>query len=207
MAVMTAGQVAALVMSVGWTTESDIKTAVAIAYDESRFDTKAVGGPNSNGSKDFGLFQVNSVHKPTSDEKTQPLANTKKAYAIYKQQGWKAWATYNKGLSGAAKKQGQIGFDKVKANPDYADKVVEQEQTPTVQDDFTQGVGIPGAIKNGISAVTKTIETFALNTLAVTAALVFIILGIVILLRGPIGSVATKATPIGKAAKLAKAVG
>ena len=193
MAVMTAGQVAALVMDAGWTKESDIKTMVAIAYDESRFDTKVVGGPNNDGSKDYGLFQINSVHKPTSAEKTQPMANTKKAFTIYKSQGLKAWATYNKGLSGAAKKQGDIGYKKVIENPDYAKKVVKQELTPTIQEDVKQGAGIPGAItgavKGGVDAITGALFKVGINMGAVVLAFILLIMGIVILSRTPLKNV------------------
>ncbi|XP_003225844.1 lysozyme C, milk isozyme [Anolis carolinensis] len=33
---------------------------VCLAYHESRFDSKAVGPPNWDGSRDYGIFQINS---------------------------------------------------------------------------------------------------------------------------------------------------
>ncbi|XP_007445368.1 lysozyme C-like, partial [Python bivittatus] len=33
---------------------------VCMAYHESRYNTKAVGRPNPDGSRDYGIFQINS---------------------------------------------------------------------------------------------------------------------------------------------------
>lgn len=55
------------------------------------------GGPlNHNGTVDYGLFAINSVHGYNPQKlKSDPLYNAKAAVAIYKQQGLKAWSTYN----------------------------------------------------------------------------------------------------------------
>lgn len=191
MAVMTAAQVAAFAQQAGWTSENDIKTAVAIAYAESKFDTSAQG-TNNNGTHDWGLFQINDVHKPTTAEKIQPLANTKKAFSVYKQQGWGAWATYNRGLSAAEKKQGQIGYDKIKKNPDYAKDAVKGEDGLPTDYSFNPLDAIGNKIGDATNAVTDTLFKIGINVGAVVGAFILLILGALILSR----------TSVGKAAKV-----
>lgn len=66
----------------------ELHTAVAVAYAESLGDPDAVGR-NRNGTKDSGLWQVNSVHGFTGLH--DPLTNAQAAYEIWLQQGWTAW--------------------------------------------------------------------------------------------------------------------
>jgi len=57
-------------------------------------------GLNSNGSVDYGLFQVNSVHRNlvnSLNDLYDPATNISVAYQIYRGGGWKAWSTYNNG--------------------------------------------------------------------------------------------------------------
>ena len=89
-------QVTEWVKNAGWT-GSDIAIAVAIAKAESGWNPTAVSPVNHNGTTDYGLFQINSVHNPTAAEKTDGQANANKAYQVWKGSGWKAWATYNSG--------------------------------------------------------------------------------------------------------------
>lgn len=97
MTTLSAAQVAALVKQVGFPASVHV-TMVAIARAESGYRVEARGGPNRNGTYDYGLFQINSVHgydtrRLTSDAKY----NTEAAYAIYKRQGLGAWSVYNSG--------------------------------------------------------------------------------------------------------------
>jgi hypothetical protein len=71
----------------------EIARAIAIAYCESKFNERAYNW-NTNGSEDFGVFQVNSVHKPTKDEMGNYQANIRKAKEIYDRAGksWRPWA-------------------------------------------------------------------------------------------------------------------
>ena len=52
-------------------------------------------GLNKNGSVDYGLWQINSVHGYDPNKLYNPLYNAKAAVAVYKKQGPRAWATYN----------------------------------------------------------------------------------------------------------------
>ena len=78
-----------------------VNTMVAIARAESDGDPKAKGGPNSNGTYDHGLFQINDVHRSRFGLKWHlkynPSVNAEMAKAVYDSQGLKAWATYNNG--------------------------------------------------------------------------------------------------------------
>ncbi|XP_034956562.1 lysozyme C-3 [Zootoca vivipara] len=86
------------------------------AYHESRFNTRAVGPPNSDGSRDYGIFQINSRwwcdngHRPTAngcrsscnaflnDDITNDINCVKRI--VRDPQGmnaWVAWRTYCKG--------------------------------------------------------------------------------------------------------------
>ena len=46
---------------------------------------------NRNGSWDFGLWQINSVHGYTQEQLSDHRFNTDVAYKIFKNRGWSAW--------------------------------------------------------------------------------------------------------------------
>lgn len=97
MPTLTAAQVAGLVKQAGFP-ESVHVTMVAIARAESGFRVEVINPFNSNGTKDFGLFQINSVHR--YDERlltTDAAYNTRCAKRIYDSQGLRAWSVYNNG--------------------------------------------------------------------------------------------------------------
>ncbi len=77
---------------------------VCIAYEESKFDSKAVNHSNSNGTIDYGLYQINSIwieELNLSIPKIMNLhANVKAAVFIYKKQGITAWATHKRCING-----------------------------------------------------------------------------------------------------------
>jgi hypothetical protein len=73
---------------------SEGEIAIAVAMAESRMNPKAYH-INSNGSVDCGLFQINSIHKPTKEQCENPEENVKMAYEIYKRGSWNAWSAYN----------------------------------------------------------------------------------------------------------------
>lgn len=55
-------------------------------------------GLNKNGSVDYGLWQINSVHGYDPQKLYDPRFNAKAAVSIYKSQGLKAWSTYKPGV-------------------------------------------------------------------------------------------------------------
>lgn len=78
------------------TTFAPIMAAIAEAESSGNPDATHV---NSNGSTDYGLWQINSVHANLLAGKNwhDPAANAQMAYAIYQQQGLSAWSTYTSG--------------------------------------------------------------------------------------------------------------
>lgn len=99
--VLTLDEVARVASLAGWTGE-DLVLAVAIAGAESGYRVRAKNVAK-NGTEDTGLFQVNSIHKPTEAEKYDPEANAKAAYRIWERRkkwdtdGFRAWVAYKNG--------------------------------------------------------------------------------------------------------------
>lgn len=84
-------------------------TMAAIALAESGGQVGAQGSKNSNGTYDYGLWQINSSHSQFNKQQllSDPLYNAQAAVAVFKSQGLTAWSTYNNGayrnfLAGAA---------------------------------------------------------------------------------------------------------
>lgn len=76
--------------------DSELVTAVAIAFAESSFNATATH-KNSDGSTDFGLWQINSVHgfpELASGAWQDPNVNAQLAYRVWKASGWNAWSTH-----------------------------------------------------------------------------------------------------------------
>ncbi|MDQ3816096.1 MAG: hypothetical protein M3362_00210 [Acidobacteriota bacterium] len=56
--------------------------------------------PNKNGTIDYGVFQINSVHLKKGwklSELKDCYKNVDYAYEIYKASGWNPWSTYKNG--------------------------------------------------------------------------------------------------------------
>lgn len=115
-------QIGQLMISVGFP-RNVVPTGIAIALAESGGDATIVGGPNSNGTYDYGLFQINSVHSSLLSQYDwrNPRDNTIMAYEIWRDAGksWHPWATYDSGAYrkylGQATLKGLKGTDKVDA--------------------------------------------------------------------------------------------
>jgi len=80
--------------------ERDANTLVCIAYHESKFKPEAINRFNRNKTKDYGLFQINSIWKKpcgfTAAELLVSNNNIQCAVHVYNKQGLKAWVTYPK---------------------------------------------------------------------------------------------------------------
>lgn len=176
---------------------NDLVTAVAVAKAESGWKYDATH-KNANGSTDYGLMQINSVHNPSPEQQQNPVANAKLAFQIYSRAGrsFKPWATFT---SGAYKKNvaeaRQAIADLKKRGPAWERATVKSLNTSkaTMFDnsaqsqnstDITGAVNaVPNAIMSAVNAVTSQIAKVGGNALAITVAVVLLILGIVILLR------------------------
>lgn len=98
---MSMTDVARIARAAGFT-GADVAKAVAVAWAESDGNPNAVGDRDLTikGEKSVGLWQIN--YRPGRDEgnpardpqrNLDPLVNAKNAFAIYQQQGWRAWST------------------------------------------------------------------------------------------------------------------
>lgn len=78
----------------------DLITAVAVAMAESggRPDINNAG-TNSNGTVDYGLWQINSIHGPDLGKVYDPYYNARLAYGIWQDRDstWAPWSAYNNG--------------------------------------------------------------------------------------------------------------
>jgi hypothetical protein len=74
------------------------RTMAAIALAESGGKVGAVGGPNDDGSYDYGLWQINSSHAYSRARLLHdPGYNARAAVAVYRSQGLTAWSSYSNG--------------------------------------------------------------------------------------------------------------
>lgn len=86
-----------LALAAGWSAlEAITATAISIAENGSG-NPAALSGLNRDGSRDLGLWQINSGWWPQfggPQALTNPANNARAAYAIYQRQHWCAWSTY-----------------------------------------------------------------------------------------------------------------
>ncbi len=74
------------------------KVMLAIARAESNCNPRSDNsGLNTNGTYDYGLFQINSIHGHSRSILANPAKNTEIAFKIWQSQGYRAWAAYNNG--------------------------------------------------------------------------------------------------------------
>lgn len=76
--------------------DSELVTAVAVAIAESGLNAIATHR-NNNGSIDYGLWQINSVHnftEITSGTWRDPTINAQMAYRVWRAAGWNAWSVH-----------------------------------------------------------------------------------------------------------------
>lgn len=77
------------------------RIALAIQRAENQRGACEIYHYNSNGTLDWGYFQVNTVHLRRPGLNLRDLldcrANIDFAYQLYQERGWTAWSTYNSG--------------------------------------------------------------------------------------------------------------
>lgn len=107
-------QIAGYALAAGFP-PNEIATATAIALAESGGDTAATNR-NTNGSYDYGLWQINTVHGGllNQGDKFNPLDNAKMALSVYKGAGnkWTPWSVYKSGVYRAQLLKGTAGAAK-----------------------------------------------------------------------------------------------
>jgi hypothetical protein len=108
-----------------------IPVMVAVGLAESGGNVHATH-VNSNGSTDYGVWQVNSIHGFNTETLLTLDGNAAAAKTVYDKQGLRAWSTYNSGSYRKYAAAGQQGA----ASPDA---------TASAPTSNVQGFGIPGA--------------------------------------------------------------
>lgn len=80
--------------------DDDLVTAVAVSLAESGGNPGINNaGMNSNGTVDYGLWQINSVHGPDLGEIYDPYVNAEWAFKVFtgRNRTWAPWSAYNNG--------------------------------------------------------------------------------------------------------------
>lgn len=104
---LTALQLKQVLLTAGFR-EPNIRTAWALAMRESRAYPKIVGPKNSNGTQDYGLFQINDVHRSHVDftKILDPLYNAQVAYGLTNNgTDFSAWGIGTTGWAGYLKQK------------------------------------------------------------------------------------------------------
>lgn len=194
----------------GWRGK-DLVIAIAVALAESGGRTDAVNTANSNGTTDYGLFQVNSIHNPTAEERTQALPNARKAKSIWDARaktdssGWNAWSVYNsrrylffipQATPAAAAVEGEAKLGKI---PDIAGDIA---------GGVTGGIGNIAGQAQDLIKILKTLgDPYTWKRIAFFGMGVVIgIIGLVMVLRstGPVKAAESAAKSVVKTAAKAK---
>lgn len=98
--VATDQQINAYALAAGFSDPHTRMVAVAISLAESSGNESATNH-NTNGSTDYGLWQINSVHPDvlSTGQWSNGADNAKMAHMVYEQSGgsFRPWSTYNSG--------------------------------------------------------------------------------------------------------------
>lgn len=207
---LSRAEIANAMRKAGWP-ESAIPIGVAVALAESGGNPRAVNRANRNGSADYGLFQINSIHKSilASGDRYDPVDNARMALRVYKDAGskWTPWSVYK---SGSYRK---FYTGKADGNPNTTIDPTDPDHMKKLQEGIDNGeIGRRRAEINSGSLLslgfigTQAFWTrFGIGLLA----LLLIIAGLWIIFRQPLTDVAkglANVTPQGRALNLATGV-
>lgn len=179
----------------------DIDIAYAVAMAESGGDPTSHNQNSSTGDDSYGLWQINMIGDMGPSRRAQfgitsnsqlfdPATNARCAKIIKDGSGWNAWSTYKSGKYTQFLDKGTSAWKAAALGPlgVIADNKISDQY---------------GGISSAINAVGANIMKAFTNITGIIIAIVFIILGVVLLARQEI----VKATPVGKAIKAVKDVG
>lgn len=196
MAKMTMAEIGSAMVKAGWPPET-IAVGIGIAMAESGGDPTVRGGPNRNGTYDYGLFQINSIHNPTAQNWADPVVNAAMALKVYREAGnkWIPWSTYKAGthhkfMTEASRTAGDMNrsgeFGEAWKNAAPADLRLINAATSAAAAAAASPAGqLVGALISPV--LWRTV-------LVVLIAVVLIVAGIVVVLRRPIGDVVSVAS-------------
>ena len=180
----------------------DAIIALAVAKGESSWNPQAKNTSDPNGGS-FGLFQINGVHKPTEDQKWNPVDNSMLAYKVFVDAGnsFKPWSVFTSSAYKQHMNDAQRAWDdmQAKGNAWYLRTVNEAMGT-------APGIGEAPLDKirpdNPLTGTMRKAEQLLDVSLGMILGVVLIVLGVVLLSRNQIGNL----VPTGKIAGAAKKV-
>jgi len=197
----------------GFTGET-LKIMVAIAGAESGYNPANISGPNSDGSHDYGLWQIND--KANADviragTWNDPNSNAQMAMKIYKRQGLCAWSTYaGAGCPVSSTHNGKYKDFLKPLNtaglPSYQDPA-----STTITNEAKSEASVVGdSITGALNAVVSQFAKLGSNLIVSAIALALFIVGIMLIKEKSITKVATNVagfSPVGKVGNAVKKVG
>lgn len=194
--------------------DSELDTGLKVAMAESGLNPAAHNGDASTGDDSYGLFQINmfvGTHNgkavnlgpgrrkqfgiSKNSDLFDPRVNVKAAYSIWKSSGWNAWSTY------------KTGKYKESTVENVGDSI--RENGKAITDKLNPISGVSDAVNNFGQTIIKTGTNFA----GIAVALVFLVVGVIFLIRSSdtvknaIGNVAGKVSSIAPAGKVATIAG
>ncbi len=109
-AALSPAQLKSVLLAAGFG-EPAIRTAYGIAMRESRAYPRVVSPQNSNGTQDHGLFQINDVHRSTTDftQIYEPVYNAQVAYRLsYGGSNFEHWGIGTSGWAGTLQRTSPV---------------------------------------------------------------------------------------------------
>lgn len=178
----------------------------AIAAAESSCDPKAKGGPNSNGTYDYGLWQINGgawadlVKEP---DIFQPMYNASAAGVVYKKQGLSAWSVYGgenyrKNLEAVKNQlQGQ-SWEEIASSKDYNKAIYTGSSNVSDINSAADAANPLGGIAKmwDLTPVTDFLKTQMAVIGVFALAMLFIVLGLYLLIKPALPPVSINPLPI-----------
>ena len=154
---MSEAQVKSILMKAGFSGNS-LNIGMAVSRAESGWNAGRVGGPNSNGSKDYGLFQFNHDGGPPTWDWGDAQTNAQKAFKLENSSGWTRWSSYNNGAYKKYLKQYKSGAWNIDedqtAQIHKGEMVLDSHNAQTVRNALLANNGNYGAASGGGAGVT-----------------------------------------------------
>lgn len=178
----------------------------AIAAAESSCDPKAKGGPNSNGTYDHGLWQINDGAWPDLvkiPEIYDPLYNVGIAGRVYRLQGLSAWSTYGgekykKNLEAVRSLMAGQSWDEITASKDYNKFINTGKSSVSDINSASDAANPIGGLAKmwDLTPVTDFLKTQLAVVGVFALAMLFIVLGLYLLIKPALPPVSVNPLPI-----------
>lgn len=157
---LNAQQIAGYAVAAGFPPDQ-IATATAVALAESGGDTNATN-KNSNGSVDYGLWQINTVHGSllNQGDKFNPLDNAKMALRVYAGAGnkWTPWTVYNTGSYRAQMSVASLAAGNPTTPQDAPVTTPDASATPASSASAIPGFGTLGLLSQAMGMLDKLVS-------------------------------------------------